>query len=330
MPDLENLMDRPDAFSRQNFLAGLAAGAAALGSGGIAAAQSGGPPVRVALIPTDFAGQPYYAKDMGFFTKRNLNAEVVEMANGSVIASAIAGGSLDIGFSNIASLAIAHGKGFPFTYIAGANLYDSAGPTIGLLAVKRGSKITTAKDFSGKIIGVGGINNITHLGAKLWIDKNGGDSNAVKWIEIPIQTIVAMALNDRVDGAILDTAIYPSLLQPNDPLRLLASTFNAIAPKFLSGGWFTSRDWLAKHPGEAKAFVAAMTDAAEWGNNVKNHEASAGIIAKYLKQSAAAINASQRVTYATTLTPALIQPVIDLVARYKVIPSSFPASEIIA
>ena len=120
--------------------------------------------IRVGLIPTDFAGEPWYAKDMGFFAKHGLDAEISEMSNGSVIASAVAGGSLDVGFSNIPSIAIAHGKGLPFIYLAGANLYDAAGPTIGQLVVPRASPIKIAKDFEGKTISVGGINNITHLG----------------------------------------------------------------------------------------------------------------------------------------------------------------------
>jgi hypothetical protein len=34
-------------------------------------------------------------------------------------------------------------------------------------------------------------------------------------------------------------------------------------------------------------------------------------------------------TVPTSLSPALIQPVIDLAAKYQAIPASFPASEII-
>jgi hypothetical protein len=38
----------------------------------------------------------------------------------------------------------------------------------------------------------------------------------------------------------------------------------------------------------------------------------------------------QRAQFALTLDPAMLQPVIDVSARYKVIPQAFPASEIIA
>ncbi len=318
------------AQTRRRFLSGFASAAGAAAASAAAIAQTASSTVRVGIIPSDFGAQPYYAKDMGFFTHRELSAELTGLANGSAIAAAVAGGALDIGFSNIVTLVTAHAKGLPFTILAAANLYDAMSPTVGLLAVKRESKLNAAKDFNGKTVGVGAINNVTHLGARAWIDNNGGDSNGIKWIEVPITNMAAEVLTDRIDGVILDLGIYPTLNKPNDPLRIAAATFTAIAPRFLTGGWFATQEWVSKHAAETRDFAASMADAARWANMVKNHRASAEILARYLKSSADDINAAPRVAYGTSVTAPMVQPLIDVVARYKVISAAFPAAEMIA
>jgi NitT/TauT family transport system substrate-binding protein len=322
-------MTRSDVRSRARFLGGFAAAGAALGTARLARAQTAAVPIRIGLIPSDFAAQPYYAKDTGLFARHGLAPELNGMNNGALIASAIAGGALDVGFSNIPSLVAAHAKGVPVTLIAAANLYEASSPTVGLLAVKRDSKLASAKDFAGKVIAVGAINNVTHLGARAWIDDNGGDSGSVKWIELPISAMAAAVEGDRVDGAILDLGVDPTLGKPANPLRVAAATFTAIAPRFLTGAWFTTPDWLAKNAVAARAFVTAMTEAAQWANAPAHHQASAAILAGYLKESPDEINATPRVTYGTTLAVPMVQPLIDLVARYKLIAAAFPAAEFI-
>jgi NitT/TauT family transport system substrate-binding protein len=315
---------------RAQFLADVAVGIAAAALSDPVAAQTVPVPIDIGIIPSDFSGQPYYAQDRGFFARHDLSGNLNNMANGATIAAALAGGSLDVGFSSLPTLVIAHSRGLPFALLAAANLYDANSPTVGLLAVKRESKLSAAKDFNGKLIGIGAINNITHLGARAWIDDNGGDSNSVKWLEVPISTMASAVITSRIDGVILDLGVYPTLGKPGDPLRIAAATFTAIAPRFLTGGWFTTRDWLVKHPLEARNFVASMSDAAQWANASKNHRASAEILARYLKSSPDEINASPRVVYGTSITVAMVQPLVDVVARYKVIPAAFPASDLIA
>lgn len=62
-----------------------------------------------------------------------------------------------------------------------------------------------------------------------------------------------------------------------------------------------------------------------------SHQAEgAAILAKYVGQTPAQINAAPRAVYGTELTPSLVQPTIDLLAKYRIIHAAFPASEMIA
>jgi NitT/TauT family transport system substrate-binding protein len=318
--------------SRRSFLARSTASAAALAVAGLPALRpasaQGLAPINVAAIPSDISGSAYYAAANGYFKKAGLEATFGAFTSGAAIAAAVISGSADVGYSNVISLAIAHVKGLPVTILVPANLHVHEAPTAGLLAVKADSPIKTAKDFNGKIIAVIGLNNIADIAAREWIDKNGGDSKTVKSVELPFSTMKAALEAGRIDGASLDTTGDPILGKPGDTLRLVGSTFDAISPHFAPSVWFSTKAWVAKNPGHAKAFVAAMREAGGWANT--HHRESAEILAKYARNTAEQIDRFTRVTYGEKLPPELIQPNIDAAAKYGVIPASFPARELIS
>jgi ABC-type nitrate/sulfonate/bicarbonate transport system substrate-binding protein len=68
-----------------------------------------------------------------------------------------------------------------------------------------------------------------------------------------------------------------------------------------------------------------LTKTATWAN--ANHDQSALILAKYSNLDPAVFKNLHRITYGTRPEAAQIQPVIDLSARYGVIPAAFPAQE---
>jgi NitT/TauT family transport system substrate-binding protein len=298
---------------------------AALAAPTCASAQSTPVSLRIGVIPSDFAAEAYYAKDLGLFQKAGLNVEITPMNSGSAIASAVVSGALDVGYSNVVSLAIAHDRGIHVTIIAPANLSDSKQPTVGTLAVAKSSSIRSAKDLNGKTIGVNALNDIAGLGTRMWIDANGGDSTSVRFVEIPFSEMPEAVRTGRVDAASMNQTVDPNLGKPGDPLRLLANAFDAISPHFASSAWFSSSDWVSKHPAETAKFLTVMRETATWAN--AHHRESAAILAKYIRKTADEIEGVTRVPYSTTLTPQLLQPSIDLAARYKVIRKPFAAKD---
>lgn len=285
-------------------------------------------PLNIASIPSDIAGSAYYAAENGYFKKAGLNAAFLGIANGAAITAAVLGGSADVGYSNVISLLLAHARGLPITILFPANLHAHEAPTAGLLSVKKTSPIATAKDLNGKTVAVSGINNISDIAVREWVDKNGGDSKTVKSVELPFPEMKAALESDRVDAANLDTTSDPMLNKPGDTLRNIGSTFDAISPHFAPSVWFSTNDWVAKHPAAAKAFVAGMREAALW--SATHHAESAVILAKYTHVTAAQINLVRRVTYGDHLTPELIQPNMDVAVKYGVLKAAFPISDMIS
>jgi NitT/TauT family transport system substrate-binding protein len=287
-------------------------------------AQTSAPPasIKLGVITVEAAAEAFYALDMGFFKKQGLDVDLQIMQNGAAIAAAVTGGSLDAGFADTVSISNAHARGLPLVYLAPAMLNSYAAPTLAIL-VNGAGPIREPKDLNGKTIAVNGINNITMLPVEAWIDKNGGDSKTVKWIEIPI-----FQANDAVSAGKVDATVTgePFITFGADKgLRPLFMDKNAIASRYILSGFFTTKDWAAKNPALAAKFIAAIKETAQWAN--ANPAAAGVILAKYTKLPQAVVDRIKHGQFAETLLASDYQPVIDAAAKYGVLPKAFPAPE---
>ncbi|HXF35190.1 MAG TPA: ABC transporter substrate-binding protein [Candidatus Acidoferrales bacterium] len=284
--------------------------------------------LKIGLIPADFAGQAYFAKDLGFFERAGIDVEITPITNGAAIQAALASGALDVGYSNVIALSTAHERGVDFQFIIASNYYTRREANVGVLAVARASTIRNAADLEGKTIAVSGINEVAGLSVRRWMDENHADSKKAKFVELPFPAMAPAVQAGRVDAAAMNIAFAPNTGAPNDPLRIVAYTYDAIAPRWMISGWCVTPDWVAKHPEAAAKFIAAMKEATAWGNAHRS-EASA-ILAKYLNKPVEQIEALPRPTYQTHVDAALLQPAIDAAAKYGTIASRFPARLLIS
>ena len=292
---------------------------------GVPAARAEQSTVRIGTVPNDTAGLPFYAADLGFYKKAGLNADLQILGNGNSIIEALVGGSLDIGSVGITAIEAGYKKGLPLVIISPGVIADASKARILSIMVRNGVPIETAKDFEGKIVDAVVLKSIGQLATNQWIDNNGGDSSKVKYLEVPFSATVAGFQQGRFDAAIsaepYSTAAkpYAHVFGP-DPL-------SAVAKVLLENAYVATRPWAEGHPDQVRRFVLAMREAAVWAN--RNTAKSAVILSKYTKTDLDVINASPRAIYGEQLTPALIQPTIELTARYKLIDAPFKAEDII-
>ena len=310
---------------RSAAIAGLFAGAAAGAWPHSVRAQSVPVTLRIAVIPSEIAAGAYYANDLGYFKSAGIDAQISSLQNGSAITAAVVSGAMDVGFSNTLSLIVAHDKGLPVTALLGTDVHRASDPTNGILAVLKASPVRTAKDLAGKTVGVSSLSNTTFYALRNWIDRNGGDSKNVHYVEIPIPQMADAVLASRVDAGTMDAA-NANAERSRTELRRIASTYDSIAQRFMAGAWFSSTAWPQKNPVAATRFVAAMHRASVWANA---HPADAvKIFVKYSRFTEADLLAAPRPFFATDSTPGILQPVIDVAAQYGAIKASFPARDL--
>ena len=282
------------------------------------------PTVRVATTLNDSGAEVYYAQDMGFFEKAGLHVEIVNLNSAGLLGSSVASGALDIAETGLSVIATAHQKGLPFVIVAPAGQYSSKNPTTALVALK-GSPFKSGADLNGKTIAVRDINSPAYVGARIWIDQNGGDSKSVKFVEVPDYDVAGALAQQRIDGAVISEPDLQNALSAGT-VRVVAFVYNAVANDFLLGAYFTTTAYAQAHPDIVRAFAAALAQTARWAN--ANHPQSAAILSKYAKSH---VDPSMpRVTYGERPTAALVQPVIDAAAKYGQLSAPFPAAELFA
>lgn len=304
---------------RSTALAGI--GAALLASRAPADAQT--LPLRLSTLPFDAGSELFYAVEMGFFAKAGIDAKLETQQSGPAIAAAIAAGAIDIGFSNVVSIAAAYKRGLPFTFIAPGAVYVSAAPST-VLMVHKDSPIRTGRDMNGKIVGVNGLKNIAQYAPAYWIDRNGGDSATVKFVEVPSAEDYAAIDSRRLDACVV---AEPQLSEMKPIARILAKPYDALGEGWMIAGYFASRPWVDEHPELYRRFVAVLRETALWAN--KNQDKSADILAKYTRLEPKQIRSGNRARFGESgLTPEMLQSSIDLAARYKLFETPFPATEL--
>jgi NitT/TauT family transport system substrate-binding protein len=279
--------------------------------------------VRVASVPLDVAGNVYYAQDLGYFAKAGLDVQITTLVTGGSAAAAVAGGAVDIGTSNLVSIAQAHERGIPLVIIAPSGTNSSGSPLEGIIVAKNGP-IKTAKDLEGKTIATTGLLNNMQVEAAAWIEKNGGDYKTLKWVEVPGVQMGAAVATGRIDAA-TPTEPYVSAALAAGDVRLLGYVVDAISPSVIEGGYFCTAEYARAHPDVVKKFARALLDAGQWANH--NHDAAMAILEKYSKATPAA--SAHHAIFPETFKPSDLQPLLDAATRYGALKAPVSASDLV-
>jgi NitT/TauT family transport system substrate-binding protein len=309
-----------DVINRSGAVRLLAGGCAAVATSIPIRTRAQAQKLRVAAIPIDIAGATYYAQDRGIFTKYGLDVEIVQMANGAVVAAAVAGGSIDIGVGNTVAVATAHERGIAFKFLAPSGAYNRQDPTDGIIVLDS-SPIKAPKDLNGTVFGINGLRNIAEIITRTWIDQNGGSSSTVQFVELNFPAMAPAVLSGRVAACELEEPQLDAALATG--LRSIGNPGMSIAPVWIEGGYFCTESFAAEHPDIVKKVASAIGEANDWAN--RNRVASWAILAKY---SSIATMPKHRSFYPLHLDAKQVQPLIDAAARIGVLKAPFPASDL--
>lgn len=279
-------------------------------------------PVRLGAMPIDTAGEAFYALDQGFFTAAGLDVTLTLLNNGSAIAAAASAGALDIGFASASPVLMAHLNGLPIWFIAPGAVWD--GTPNAVLMVPKGSPIHTGADLNGKTVAVAGLHDLTQYTVQAWIDRNGGNSASVQFLELPYAQMGIALQQGRVSAA---TAIQPFVSQMSADATILGNLSVAPQGRYLLAGWFAMQPYIEQNPEAVKRFALAMRQAARWANT--HPKESAAILQRYTKTDPAqAVTTRAHFAEDARFDPQLLQPIIDIMVHYgKVTP--IPASNLI-
>jgi NitT/TauT family transport system substrate-binding protein len=278
--------------------------------------------LNVGALPVDTSAVVFYALDQGYFKDAGLDVHVQVMASGPVIAQAVAANAIDIGVANVATVAAARLRGVPLKFIAPAAIASEQTRT-DLIMVSKDSPIQKAADLNGKTIALNGLKDLQQICAMAWVDKHGGDSKTLKFIEVPFPAMGGALDQKRVDAAL---PVEPFVSADKATARSLGDVLDGVGSRYMIVGWLASDAWLAAHADTAARFAAAIAKAAAWANS--HEKESAAILVRNSKTDPATAATMARAIYGTRLEPALLQPVIDAAVKYGVIDKPVPVADL--
>jgi NitT/TauT family transport system substrate-binding protein len=280
------------------------------------------PKLRVLRGAVEFSEGVQYAQALGLFKKYGVDVDVQIVSSGEAAAAAIVGGTADIGAANVVSLVLAHEKGVDFTFVAPGAEYTGSAPTNALVVAKN-SPIRGPKDLAGKTIGVIALGDINTIAIRAWLERNGVDAKSVRFLELPNPQFSAAIERGAIDAAIISS---PALAPAMQVGRVVGLPYSAVSEHFAINAWYAKKDWVATHRDTVARFTRAVIEAQLWAN--KNHAESAKILIADAKLDPDLVATMTRATFAPKLDGALIQPLIDLMAKYGRIAAPFPASDL--
>jgi NitT/TauT family transport system substrate-binding protein len=284
---------------------------------GPAAGQTTLTPVTVQGAAFDLNGPLFYAQELGYFTKAGLDVHIqTSQVTVEGAAAAILGGSVDVASANTATIAQAHLRGIDFRFFAPSGLFtESAAPTE-LVLVPKTSPIRTAADLNGKTVAVAGLRGMLQVATVAWADRHGGNGRSLQFVEIPFPQMDAALGQHRVDAVVVTE---PWATAAHDDTRVIGSAEDGVAPQFMTLGWFSTGTWLNAHADVAR-------QGAIWGN--AHHKESAAILSKYSKIPVSVVDGMGRSVYGVNLDPKMIQPPLDVAAKYGYLEHPVQAAEI--
>jgi NitT/TauT family transport system substrate-binding protein len=280
--------------------------------------------LRIGAAMDDSTTPILFADHAGYFKRYGIAVEITKVDSGAAVAAAVAGGSLDLGKASIYAIIAAHARGFPFQLIAPTGAYSAASPDEALL-VSTASGIRSAADLDGKILGVASLQDLNMVATEAWVDKNGGHSATLHFIELAPPSVQAALFAGRIAAAPVQEPMA-STIMATGKARNIGSFFDGVASRYQTAGVFATADWVTRNHDVADRFARAMRDANAYLG--KHEDEGVPLIGAFIGiQEGEKVNHPGRPLY---LVPAEIQPMIDVAATYKVIAHGFAAQELIS
>ena len=267
-----------------------------------------------------------YAQEAGLFRKVGLDVTLTPNASGSAVASSVIGGAVDIGKSSLTALITAFSKGIQIVLVAPSALYNVESPVTGTI-VRADSPLRSARELNGKIVAVQSVRGSLQLATMAWVDKNGGDSSTIHFLELPPSAGLIALDSGRVDAC---TLANPYLTQAvsEKKARVLGWSSEAIAKRFLLTAYFTTKAFAVANADAVAHFAQAMAASAAYLNT---HQAeTVDLVARFTGALPDVVKSIPRETFATTLEARDVQPYIDASVKYKFIPEHIDAAALIA
>ncbi len=193
--------------------------------------------------------------------------------------------------------------------------------------VLKDSPVRKAVDLNGKTLASPALRDLDSAMMLAWVDKYGGDSKTMHEVEVPSSAAVPFLQAHRADVVVL-TEPASSQAAATGLVREIGDTLSVIGGRALVSGYTLVASTAAANPDAYLRFARAMRESEAYTN--AHPRETAEVLASFSGMTLDQILKTRRNFYPPALDAKILQPLIDVCARYGMIEKGFPASEIIS
>lgn len=247
---------------------------ATLAPGPVRAQQPAQAPVEVrvaVLAPSALLWLHAIARDLGFYTERNVSVKELVAGSSPALLQAVSSGSVEAGISLGDVVIRAIDQGAPVV-MSGAVL----GKTI--LRLVGGTGITTPKQLEGTTVTAGAVEGGTANLLRFQLQRLGVDPRSVKMVALTNSRDRVVALgNGQVQGALL--------IAPFDTLAIRQGmkVLDVYTDPYVQTPLVLNKPWAEKNRDAAIGLTKALQKAAVWIYDPANRDKAIDILAAFTK-----------------------------------------------
>jgi NitT/TauT family transport system substrate-binding protein len=222
--------------------------------------------IKVGAIPIVDVAPIYLGVEQGFFKDRNIDVDIVQTTGGAAAVPGVVAGDFQFAFANITSILLAQTQGLPLKVVASGNAStgDENADFAGIV-VPPGSSITRAKDLEGHTVAVNNLKNIGEVTIRAAIEKDGGDPDKVKFVELPFPDMPGALAGGQVEAAWLVEPFFTVAKQAGN--TNISSNLAVTAPDLTIGTYFTSQQEISKDKKLVDDFTAAIQESLKYAQD---------------------------------------------------------------
>lgn len=239
-------------------LAGCGGGADGNGQGGDSDRT-----ITVGLVPAASAAAVQVAIDQGYFKDENLTVQI-KVLKGPAITAALLNGEIEIGSLGSSVVVTAVAQGLPLKIIAGRDKTPNKeeDDTFPFMTMPS-SGIKDVQSLSGQKVAVNSLGSINALFSRKAIDKLGGDSSKVQFIEMDFPDMIS-AMKSGAIGAASMLEPFASQARSAGAVTLFGAESTAFPDGAPVGVLAATSKYIDENPEITAAFRRALDRAVAW------------------------------------------------------------------
>jgi NitT/TauT family transport system substrate-binding protein len=182
----------------------------------------------------------------------------LQTAGGNQAVQFILGGSADVAVNDTDEVLLAVAQG------ADIKVFMANATKVDYTLVTNDPNIKTAKDLSGKLVGMSGPAGFDALMGRVFMQLNGVDPDSAKWTIVGGSPDRMKALQvGRIDAAIIFLPHYLQLKAKKAKAYKVVNLADVV-PDVLKGVYYARTKWIDKNPKIVKDIIRSQLEAAKW------------------------------------------------------------------